>query len=45
MDQTKGNCFKISTLSGAVKLEGIYDEDMNAITDEFAELTRSFSEI
>lgn len=40
---SKGTCLQMTTFSGAIKLEGIYDEDLKKIDSEFTPLYRSFS--
>lgn len=45
VDHTKSNCLKISILSGAVKLEGIYDTKMKKINSTFVPLSRAYGEL
>jgi hypothetical protein len=41
----KGVCLQMTTFSGAIKLNGIYDENLEEIDEEFAPLFRTYSEL
>ena len=45
IDPKKGVNLQMTTFSGAIKLEGIYDQDLRRVESDFTPLYRSYSDL